>query len=398
MPNLIVKRMESQSEEDSLRDLATQAFNFPQERWESFPPMVGRENIRVASLSDDVVGGMSFYPVGQWFGGRSVRMAGFALVVVAPEQRGQGVAANMLRNVMYELRQSDYPIATLYATTQRVYRKVGFEQAGNCYTYSVPTSSLVGLRQKMPARRVRHEEHQETLQRLFSQAGRENNGWIERNAGMWLRACRELRGQLFTYLIGDPGQERGFLIYDQERVAASASPMGQCRLVIRDMVALDEEAQETAWALAGSNRSVIDSVAWCGPASDSRCLMMQEHEASVAFPRRWMLRLLNVRTALLDRGYPRIDGQLAFEITDALIPENQGVFTLVIENGQPTIVDGATTPPIRIDVQYLAPLYSGLWSTTRLRAHERLACSDDDVIQFADQLFSGSEPWMPDSF
>lgn len=397
MSSLNVRPMESAEEEFELRELATQSFNFPLELWGKFVEVVGRENIRVAIHDNHVVGGMSFYPVGQWFGGQSVPMAGFALVLTGVEHRGEGFAYDMLCNVMRELRPR-CPLATLYASTQPIYRKVGFEQAGNNYTYSLSLRDIRGAKKKCVIRRADLEADHAVLQSLANQYGAANNGCLERNGGMWKRLSRSLHGKVYAFLLGESGKERGYVIYDQRQERVSWSSDEQRIIGIRDLVALDCDAQETIWSLIASNRSVIDAVSWLGPSSDPRSLGLEEHKLRVEFPRRWMMRLLDVREALVRRGYPELTGQLAFEVTDDLFEDNTGNFTLSLEQGSPKIEEVATSSPIRISARDLAPLYSGLWTASQLRDAGKLACEDEHAIGLANQFFAGSEPWMPDAF
>ena len=389
MTNLIVKPMESDSEEAALCDLATQAFNFSEDRWEKFPQIVGRENIRVAINNDKVVGGMSFYPVAQWFGGQSMPMAAIALVLTGVEHRGKGFANGMLKTVMEELRNSGCPLATLYPSTQPVYRKLGFEQAGNNYTYTTKLSDIRGVQKKCAVRRADLETDRQLLQTLASKYASANNGCLERNDGMWKRLFRDIHGKVYIYVMGESGDERGYLIYDQspDRI-----------IEVRDMVALDGDAQQTVWSVIASNRSIMEAVRWTGPSNDLRGLCIQEHRSRVEFPRRWMLRLLDVRDALLRRGYPKLTGQLTLEVADDLFAENTGNFTLSLERGTPNVEQSVVSSPLRITVHDLAPLYSGLWTATQLRDAGRLTCDDEDTIELANQFFAGSEPWMSDAF
>ena len=402
MSELRVKRVESSDEENSLRRLATQAFNFDEARWQSFLTIVSRKDLRIAVARDEVVGGLSFYPIGQWFGSKRVPMAALALVLMAPEYRGRGHANRMLSDVLHELREDGFALATLYASTQTVYRRVGFEQAGNRYDWYCSLREIDACRPELPMRRVDALQHRELLQSLATQRAKAEQGCLDRNDGMWNRLFRELHGTVFTYVVGEPGNESGYLIYDQSRHVSRASPaeysFEQRSLNVRDMVALNDETMQSIWAFIVGNRSVTELVSWSGPAIDIRSVLPPEYAANVVEPCRWMTRLLNVKQALLDRGYPKLDASVGFDITDDVIAENNGAFTLRLRNGEPTIEDASSESPIRINVRDLAPLYSGLWTASQLSRFGRLSCEDDSVVDMAAQVFASSEPWMPDSF
>jgi predicted acetyltransferase len=402
MSQLVVKSVDSSQEEQALQNLGMQAFNFDEDRWESYLTVVNREHLRIAVVSQEVVGGMSFYPIGQWFGGKRIPMAGLALVLMAPEHRGRGYAYHMLAEVMRQLRADGYPLATLYASTQRLYRKLGFEQAGNSYTYALSIKDIEVPKQELPMRQVDAQEQRALLQKLATKRAVCEQGCLDRNDGMWNRLFRELNGKVFTYLIGEPGNECGYLIYDQSRDAARSSPgehaWEQRSINIRDMVALNADAMNSIWAFIGSNRTVTELVKWTGPATDLRSLLPPEYEAKVILPDRWMLRLLDVRRALLDRGYSMCDADVAFEVTDDLLVDNCGSFTLHLRDGVPEIENGASGNAIQINVREFAPLYSGLWTAEQLQRFGLLHCDDDEMVDSATRAFASSEPWMPEAF
>ena len=53
---------------------------------------------------DEVLAGLGIYRLGQYFGGRSVPMAGIAAVGVPPEHRGRGVAKQLMTLTLQGLR------------------------------------------------------------------------------------------------------------------------------------------------------------------------------------------------------------------------------------------------------------------------------------------------------
>ena len=401
---LQIAGLQEAADEVALREIATQTFNFGDDRWPSFVDMVGRENIRVArNAEQEMIGGLSYYPIGQWFGGKSVATAGIALVCIAPEQRSKGYAFEMLSSVMRDLRRDGFPLATLYPSTQQFYRKLGFEQAGNSYSYACPLKDIAGCRPKLPMRRVERPPQFSLLDRLASERAKRTNGNLDRNEGMWKRLCRDLGdGKLFVYVVGEVGSECGYLIYDQTRESGRSSPAEQSweqrSIRIRDMVALNADAMETIWALVASNATVIEMVHWTGPAADPRTMLLAEYEPKVARPNRWMLRLVDVRSALMSRGYPTMNVDLPLSIDDQLLPENAGSFTLQIRNGQPTIVPEVVGDPLQLDVRYFAALYSGFVRAEQLQAWGQLRCPVQETVSLASRVFSDGEPWMPEAF
>jgi GNAT superfamily N-acetyltransferase len=115
----------------------------------SYAQLVGTESLRVL---DEVDGkpraALAAIPMGHWFGGRTVGSLGIAAVAVAPEARGGGRARRMMEAVVREAAADGFPLLSLFASTQALYRQVGFEQAGSKFETRIPLRQLtIGTRE-----------------------------------------------------------------------------------------------------------------------------------------------------------------------------------------------------------------------------------------------------------
>ena len=87
-----------------------------------------------------------------------------------------------------------------------------------------------------------------------------------------------------------------------------------------------------------------------------------------------------------------------FEIRDPLFPANGGAFTLSVSEGRAAISEGTQSPPIRMDVQDFAPLFSGFLRAELLQKYGRLECDEEKNIARASAALAAGEPWMSDVF
>jgi predicted N-acetyltransferase YhbS len=76
---------------------------------------------------DRPAGTATFHDMRQWWCGRAVPMAGVAGVMVAPEDRGRGVARRLIAALLDEVSARGYPLSALYPATMPLYRR----SAGN---------------------------------------------------------------------------------------------------------------------------------------------------------------------------------------------------------------------------------------------------------------------------
>jgi predicted acetyltransferase len=76
--------------------------------------------------------------------------------------------------------------------------------------------------------------------------------------------------------------------------------------------------------------------------------------------------------------------------------ENNGQFVLTVSGGRGEVTRGGKGE-LQLDVRALAPLYTGLFTPYQLQLTGQIVATDD-ALTVATQLFTGSEPWMPDKF
>ena len=380
-------------EEVRLRDILCQSFRLPTDYWDSYVRRIGRANFRILRRAGRLVGGLAIYRMGQWFGGRCLDDAGIAAVGIAPEDRSAGAAAHLMASTLAELYEQGVAISALYASTQRLYRKVGYEQAGSRYQYQLPLASI-GLKERsVPLHRIDGVEHDAYHEPARARA-RITNGNLERSAGMWERIVTyPYRDKtVYRYLIGEPDRPEGYLFFYQD-----AEKPGPYHLYVRDMVALTPLAARSLWTFLSDHRSVAKTVVWHGPAVEPLLMLPTEQEAEVVSHERWMLRVVDVRKAFRERGYPLgIEGEIHFDVEDDVVPANNARFILTVADGSGEVRDGGSGD-LKTHVRGVSTLFSGFISPAQLRATGQIEASDRAVAA-ATSIFAGPAPWMPDMF
>ena len=139
-----------------------ESLHFPDpEIWETYIRRVGAENIRCVHAGQQCVGGLAFYRMGQWFGGKRVECAGVSGVGIDPAFRGTGVCKTLLQDTLRELHEEQCATAGLYASTRRLYRSVGFELSGHQIQYSLkmPSFRADPSARELPITRLTNPEH-----------------------------------------------------------------------------------------------------------------------------------------------------------------------------------------------------------------------------------------------
>ncbi len=108
-----------------------------------------------------------------------------------------------------------------------------------------------------------------------------------------------------------------------------------------------------------------------------------------------MLRLVDVEGALGHLN--REAGPLVLEVTDDVIPENVGEYTV----GGGRVARGAEVEDrVALDVRQLAQLYAGYLPAGQLARHGLVEPSSPAAVDLLEELFPVGDPWLfvPDHF
>lgn len=369
-----------QGEIDALERVLQTSFAIPNVRWTKFFERIGHANLRLVVEAGAIVGGLGAYRMGQWFGGRSVPLAGIAGVGVAPEARGRGLAAEMCRRALVELAAEGHALAGLYASTATLYRAVGFEQAGTKLTFTARLADLPRGDHALSCRAI--DPHDPAMRPLYDARARAWTGHLDRTAAMWDRVGAPYDEPAYAFGFGDPLE--GYVVFTQKVEGGI-----HFRVTLRDLVLSTPAAARRACALLTDLRSLGEELTWVGCAADPLTSLLPEQSQRVVAHERWMLRVLDVRRALEARGYPPANAEVHLRVRDPLFAENDGDFILRVDGGVGRVERGGKGA-LRLDVRALAAMYSGFATPHTMAA---MGLLEGDASALA-ALFAGPEPWL----
>ena len=357
----------------------------------------GVENLRVLRDEGGVRACLLRVPMGQYFGGRAVPMLGIAGVAVAPESRGGGLARRLMEESTREAAAEGTALACLYASTQSLYRLAGYEQAGHACRVSIPIATI-GIRERGPVVEALTEADAPAIRACYDRFAACFPGTLARTGYIWGR-IRKNRGETFeAFGIRDgAGGLSGYVFLTQRRRpetgrhdvglsdAAFDTPAAGRRLLgfLADFATMGEEVQFQA-----------------GP-THPWLMMLPQQRYRVERKEYWMLRVVEVERALLERGYaPGVRAEIGLDVEDELVPKNHGRFTLRVEDGRATVERGggaARDGVVRVPVRGLAALYSGYMPAEALALGGCLE-GEPRALAVAGAVFGGGTPWMGDFF
>ncbi len=368
--------------------LLEQALIFPIGSMAAWTSDIGHEHMRVVRHNERVVAGLGVIPFGHWFGGRVVPAGGVTAVGVAPDRRGSGVGLWMLQRMLAEQHELGVPIATLYPATTTFYRRAGFERVAQRLIYELPLAAL-NLREPTIEAVPIDDADLVRLHAVYAQRAAQSSGFIDRPDMLWKRLQTPEGKRSYSVAAVRDGVLEGYVTFLH---ATWGEP-----LIVRDLVALTPAAGRRLLQVLGDHRSVIENVRLPGAPYDPLLFQLPEQRQRLHNAIDLMLRIIDVPTALMARGYSRdVSDELHLAVADDLLPWNNGRFVLQVADGVGHVTPGGQGR-LQLHIRELAALYSSYFTPAELQLARSLT-ADESSLCIATQLFAGPRPWLPDMF
>jgi predicted acetyltransferase len=380
--------------EDDLPELArlvSHAFAGPLEGAAEWLRAAGLQHVRVLREGGRPVASLLRIPMGQYFGGRSVPMMGVAGVAVAPEARGRGLARRIMRQGLLEMHAEGWPISCLYASTQSLYRQVGYEQAGHRFMIRVPLSQIDVRERSAPVLPLADKSAAE-VEACYRDFATAQQGWLDRGVYCWARV-REMRGERYHgFGVEENGKLSGYLYLLQKR-----KENGRHDVLTSDLAFRTPQAGRRLLGFLADFATVgEDAVVFGGPHHPLLWLLGQQR-FTVTLRDYWMTRLTDVVRALEGRGYPTaVSARVQLEVSDELIAKNAGRWVLSVEKGRGTVEKGGSGE-VHIEARTLAALWSGFATPEQLRLLGAIEGSNA-ALSVLGAVFASGTPAMSDMF
>ncbi|MEM7443411.1 MAG: GNAT family N-acetyltransferase [Pseudomonadota bacterium] len=381
---------------DEVKDVARMmrlAFGDSGGMTEYYAELLGIDLYRALFDGERMVACVAFFDDAHQFGSRTISTWGITCVGVDPAVRGRGISGKLIRETLKEAAAADPAMLSLYASAPAVYRKMGFERAGMTLAYKARTfqmTSIEPVKGQFDIVDPKASKTKELLARIRSRWLPLTAGPLVRGNAIWDCLLQPYEKPTEVYVWYDEtGEPGGYIILHHKKqdieIADYCAPTGKAATAILDFV--------------GGFRAVYGQLTWNGALVDPMVLAMNDRWWDAIRYEPWFCRIVDVRKALSERGYAKgVTGNLRLAIEDPVLEQNNGTFVVEVADKTASVDDATDTDrSLRLTVQSLVPMLTGLVSASRLRA---MGCLDgpQDAIEFADLAFSGPTPWMEESF
>lgn len=378
---------------DPVARLISLAFAGPVEGCKQWMEVGGYENLRVVRGAGGVPEACLLrIPMGQYYGGRSVPCIGIAGVAVAPECRGKGLAREMMRRTVRAAAEEGTALLALYASTQTLYRQVGFEQAGSRFRIRVPMTAL-DVRERGGEIVALGGTNDPAVRACYASFAAGFDGMLDRGEYIWRRIAsnRGVESRGFGVRSAQ-GTLDGYLFMNQQRQES-----GRQEIVLTDLAYNTPAAARRLLGFLADFGAIADVLEFFGGPSHPALMLLGQQRYTVALKDFWLIRVTDVVRALEARGYnPAARGEVHLQVEDPLVERNSGPWVLRVQDGKGTVTPGGRGE-VRVGPRGLAGLYSGFCGVGGLLG-AGLCEGPERALAMADGLLASRGAWMTDFF
>ncbi|AKT51078.1 GNAT family N-acetyltransferase [Arsenicicoccus sp. oral taxon 190] len=364
-------------------DLGAESFGYPGPVPDPLPDPTRDEQIAVGSfVGDRLVARAVALADRSWWGGREVATAGIASVAIALEQRGEGLLAPLLADLLDRARHRGDALATLYPTAQGIYRSSGFETVTSFDQVELDTRDLLAARadradradraargadaSPVTLRRGTGADH-DAVHRVYTAWARRHDGPLTRSGPRFpadAEAFLQALDGVQTTVAEQDGEVTGYALWQR------ADGYHRGVTAVDDLLATTPEAYLSLLHHLGSSYAVAPRTTLWTSGDDVIRVLLPSNAWRRVDCRPYKLAVLDVPAALAARGWaPHVDAELRFAVTGPA--PVAGCYRLRVEAGRATCEPDASGRADGIRVmspRSLALTYAGARSSASQRA------------------------------
>ena len=351
----------------------------------------GVDEIRVAREGGEIVGGLIRIPMGQAFGGRFVPMCGVAGVAIRADRRREGIATEMMRQVLLELWESGAALTTLYASNQPLYRSVGYEQAGAHFHGTLRGRDIdiapEGGKTVMGTSADRPE-----IEKLYRECAIHRPGHLDRGPYVWARLWHPFDGSQvhMALLRDDKDRLEAYVQYAQHRRDDDGYLMK-----VTDAASRTSRGWRRIWTHLRDVSTMVSEIRISTSPTDPLFVLQPHPTMKVTLHEPWMLRVIDPIAALQARGYAKGQPErLVIKVIDPMMGDQS--LTMDVEGGRASVKKGGD-PTAKIHIRGLSAMYTGYLSPFECAALGLVEAGQRSLAAMQ-ALFAGPSPWMRDFF
>jgi predicted acetyltransferase len=362
--------------------------------WEKYyaeSPRVDLDLVYVIEEDGEARATAAVLPLEVFMDGEPAPMGGIAAVNAHPAYRRRGHAGELMRATLRGMRERGMHLSMLAPFAHAFYRAYGWELASESIAYTLKPADLPTSSEQ---KRVRAyvEEDLPPMMALLEEQASAHPCCVRRGEGRWREYLGREKEEVVIY--ESEGRIEGYIIYQMSDWREDRDPPRT--LSIRELVASTAGAREALISFMASQDPLVFEIKHTTSRGDPLHPYLPSSYVKAKIEPEFMLRLVDVGGALklLDLS---VDEPFVLEVSDDVIPENEGAYTL----GEGEVTRGAEAgEKASLDVRQLAQLCAGYLPVRQLARHGLIKTSSPEALQMLEALFPVGDPWVypPDHF
>ena len=358
-------RPPSLAEAEAYAELLWQSFGLGPAFCEALVDSHAPDCVRVVVEDGRVRGGLLIDPQGQAWGGRVVPVACIGGVAVDPVHRRRGWASRLLTATLREARANGSVLAVLHASNHAVYRRLGFEHAGQRWVVSVAPRDLTGDPRAARVERLDADAEPELRDLYAEWVLPHREGALDRSALRWERAtCTDRPGSVWWAGVrGATGALDGYATW----VVEGRAPEVVAR--VGDFVARTPQAVSALCGTLAQLEATVARIEVATAPDDPLWWNVAHPRARTVSADAFLIRVLDPSAAVARMLRPRRDAPgIGLDWADPLFPAEAGSVRLTVHGGRARWTANDTPGP-PIGPRALAALLTGRLGPAEVRSH-----------------------------
>jgi predicted acetyltransferase len=327
-------------------------------------------------------------------GGARLPTGAVSRVGVLPTHRRRSIATNLMETLIRDADERGLALMSLRASEATIYERYGFGVAGDYATMTLDPVKARPIRGAATAgsfRILSPDEIRPIVEPLYDRIAHRRPGVVTRTPSWWRRyladAVEQSKASFVVVHADAEGVDDGYVHYDvawSDGMDADSTGSGE----VLDAFGADDSVELALWQYLCDIDLVTTWKATERPADDlvrQACRDTRAYSLRSIEDEQW-LRLIDVEVALAARTFNAVDGRVAIQVTDPLLPGNDGTWEVSRDGARRT----HDAPDLITDLATLSAAYLGGTTWWSLAATGRVDVRSPGAVEHADRLFAAT--------
>lgn len=346
-----------------------------------------RHRIFGYGVDGELAGKLHIIPLEVFIQGVRYPMGGISSVATWPEFRRQGVAKNLLKQSLSDMKEKGEMVSLLHPFNVGFYRKYGWELAFYRKKYTLPIEKL--KQEWKTEGYIRKNRDIKVLNGIYADYAKSYNGMLVRDELWWKERVLTNSHAQIRVAYDSQGNAVAYIIYTvRENV-----------LTVVDMAYQNNNGLYLIYEFLSNHDSMAEKIKMTVPENDLLPLMLNDPGFRQELEPYFMARIVDVHPFLQMYPFVRIDDTIVLEVTDDILPENDGCYVIKANQQETTVtkIKQKTDASVSCSVQQLASLLLGFVRVSDLWK-QGFITGDASSIDLLEEMIPQQMPYFADFF